>query len=92
MSSSWSSRNSPRDTSSGRLDLTPSSSRPTLIECRVCCYWRRGGGSVVWVFQPRWLKLQKPVPIDLEVVSHESSPTVHVPWNLNTPRRPDSVP
>ena len=36
MSSSWSSKHSARVTISGRVELTPSSSRPTFLEFRVC--------------------------------------------------------
>jgi hypothetical protein len=52
MLSSWSSRHSVRSTCSGRFEFTSSSSRPTFLECSVRCSWR-GGGSGVWVFQPR---------------------------------------
>jgi hypothetical protein len=32
----------------------------------VCWSWKEDGGDGVWVFQSRWLKLQKPVPMHLE--------------------------
>jgi hypothetical protein len=51
-SSPWSSKHSTRATSSGRLELTPSSSRPTFLEFSVCWSWREDGGNGVWVFQP----------------------------------------
>ena len=81
-----------RVTSSGRFELTPSSVLPTLLECSMCCSWRRGGDSGVWMSQRSWLKLQTPVPMDFEPTSHESSPDVHDPLNSKAPIRPDSVP
>jgi hypothetical protein len=66
---------------------------PTWLECSVRSFCRRGGYSGVWVSKPRLLKLQKPVPMDLEPASHEPFPVVpHAPWNSKSPRRPDSVP
>jgi hypothetical protein len=53
MLSSYPSRHSVRATNSGRFELTPSSSRPTLLECRVRCSWRRGGDSGVWACQTK---------------------------------------
>jgi hypothetical protein len=43
-SSSWSSKHSVRDTSSGRFELNPSSSHPTFLEFSVCWSWREDGG------------------------------------------------
>ncbi len=63
-SSSWSSRHSVRSTMSGRVEFTPSSSRPTFLEFRVCWSWREDGGNSVWVLQRRWPKLEKPAPIE----------------------------
>ena len=58
-----------------------------------CCSWRRGGERGDWVFQTSRLRLQKTDPMDLESVSHKTSPTVNVPLKSKVPlRRADSVP
>ncbi len=44
--SSWSSKHSARATSSGRLELTPSRSRPTLLECHWVCVVLGGEAGV----------------------------------------------
>ncbi len=58
-----------------------------------CCSWRRGGERGDGVFQTSRLRLQKTDPMDLESVSHKTSPTVNVPLKSKVPlRRADSVP
>ena len=63
-------------TSSGRLELSPSSSLPTLLDSSIRCSPKRleVSGSVVFHFMD--LKLQNPAPVDLEGASQEPSHTV----------------
>ena len=90
--SSCASRHSRRATNSGRLELTPSSSLPTLLDSRVRCSCKSGCDSGVSEFHCMDLKLQKPAPIDLVGGSQEPSPAVHAPAKPKAPKRPDSVP
>ena len=92
MWSSWSSRHSLRATSSERLELSPSISRPTFLDCVVLCSNRRFGSKVFSVCHSRDLKLQNPAPMALVDLSHEPFPAVHAPQKSNAPRSPDSVP
>ena len=89
--SSCASKNSLRTTSSGRFELSPSSSLPTLLDSRIRCSYRSVCGSGVVVFQYMTLKLQKSPPIDLVGGSQEPSPTLHAPSKPKDPRRPDSM-
>ena len=58
-------KHSLRATSSGRFELSPSSSLPTLLDSRVRCSYRGSCGSGTVVYHFMALKLQKHVPIDL---------------------------
>ena len=92
---SWSrcaSRHSRRATSSGRLELRPSSSRPTLCDWFDLCSHSQVGVSGFPVSHPSEVRLQKPTPIESDLTSHDPSPAVHAPSKWKAPSRPDSVP
>ena len=90
--SSCASKHSLRATSSGRFELRPSSSLPTLLDSRHRCSCRSSCVSGAVVFHCMVLKLHKSTPIDFVGGSQESSPAVHVPSKPKAPRSPDSVP
>ncbi len=82
-------RHSQRVTSSGRLELNPSSSRPTLCDCSVLWVPERVGMSGPPSSHFSDFKLQKPVS---DATSHDPSPAVHAPSKWKSPSSPDSVP
>ena len=90
--SSCASRHSLRATSSGRFELRPSSSLPTLLDSRRRWSCKGPFVSGVVVFHFMVLKLQKPAPIDFVDGSQEPSPAVHAPSKPKAPKSPDSVP
>ena len=74
-------KHSRRATTSGRLELIPSSSRPTLCDCFDLCSCILAGvrGSSFSHFNE--FRFQKPVPIESDLTSHDPSPVVHAPSN-----------
>ena len=85
------SRHCRRSTSSGRLELRPSSSRPTLLVCCSRCSLRGVRASGVLLCHPTYWKLQKSALMECDAVSPEPSPTVQAPSKWKAPRSPDSV-
>jgi hypothetical protein len=88
----WVFKHSQRATSSGRLELRSSSSRPTLRDCLVLCSCERVGVSSSPSTHFNDFKLQKPTPIESHVTSHDPFPVVHDPSKWKAPSSPDSVP
>ena len=73
------SKQSRRATSSGRLELIPSSSRPTLCDWFDLCSCNREGVSGFSVSHSNEFRLQKPAPIESDLTSHDPSPAVQAP-------------